>query len=135
LESSHNLFTDGLVDETLRTLALLFGAPNKKTRRWYNKSLRGQYEEVPQDRTVDDCVFRCGQVYRDIGEYRYWQKRLDILDKRYKNRPSATLKQLWNDRRDGLQWYTLWVAIGLTLFFGLVQSIEGALQVYKAFNE
>jgi hypothetical protein len=26
------------------------------------------------------------------------------------------------------------VAIGLTLFFGLVQSIEGAVQVYKAYH-
>jgi hypothetical protein len=26
------------------------------------------------------------------------------------------------------------VAIGLTLFFGLVQSVEGAMQVYKAYH-
>ncbi|KAK0621877.1 hypothetical protein B0T17DRAFT_535299 [Bombardia bombarda] len=46
----------------------------------------------------------------------------------------AWLAQWWNDRRDGIQWYTLWVAIGFTVFFGLVQSIEGGMQVYKAWG-
>jgi len=52
------------------------------------------------------------------------------------SRPS-TLLQWWNDRRNGVQWYTFWVAILVllfTMFFGMVQSIEGALQVYKAYH-
>ncbi|KAK4455412.1 hypothetical protein QBC34DRAFT_489678 [Podospora aff. communis PSN243] len=130
------LFPEGLVEETLRTLALLFGSqPSNKIRRWYNRLLRLQYGEISSDGMTDDCIFECGPVYRDIGEYRYWQKRLDVLEKRYRDRPSVSLKQLWNDRRDGIQWYFLWVSLGLTVFFGFVQSVEGALQVYKAFNE
>ena len=45
------------------------------------------------------------------------------------------LWQLWFDNRKRVQWYTFWVAVlvfFLAMFFGLVQSIEGALQVYIA---
>jgi hypothetical protein len=45
------------------------------------------------------------------------------------------LSQWCYDRRDGFLWYTFSVAVFvllLTVFFGLVQSIEGALQVYNA---
>lgn len=38
-------------------------------------------------------------------------------------------------RRDGVQWYTFWTAIVvliLTVFLRLVQSVEGAIQVYEA---
>jgi ABC-type Fe3+ transport system permease subunit len=48
-----------------------------------------------------------------------------------------SLAQLWYDRRKRVQWYTFWVAVlvfVLAVFFGLVQSIEGALQVYLAFK-
>jgi hypothetical protein len=47
------------------------------------------------------------------------------------------MSQWWHDRRNGYQWYTLWVAVFvlfLTVFFGMVQSVEGALQVWKAFH-
>jgi uncharacterized protein YneF (UPF0154 family) len=44
---------------------------------------------------------------------------------------------LW-DRRNTVQWCTFWLAIlviALTLLFGLVQSIEGGLQLYLAYKE
>lgn len=46
-----------------------------------------------------------------------------------------TLTQWWYDRRNGVQWYTFWVAafvLLLTIVFGLIQSIEGAIQVYAS---
>jgi hypothetical protein len=48
-----------------------------------------------------------------------------------------TIVQWWHDRRNGVQWYTFWVAVlvlVLTILFGLIQSIEGALQVYASFK-
>lgn len=48
-----------------------------------------------------------------------------------------TLAQWWHDRRNGVQWYTFWVAILVflvTIFFGLVQSLEGALQVWLSWR-
>lgn len=59
-----------------------------------------------------------------------------ILKQCYDNTKPKTMNQWWRDRRNGVQWYTFWAAIFilvLTIFFGLVQSIEGGLQVYKAF--
>jgi hypothetical protein len=47
------------------------------------------------------------------------------------------LYQWWYDRRRRVQWYTFWVAalvLFLTVFFGLIQCVEGGLQAWKAFN-
>jgi hypothetical protein len=53
-------------------------------------------------------------------------------------RPTATvLVEALRDSRKSERWLSSWiaiVAIGLTLFFGLVQSVEGAVQVYKAYH-
>lgn len=48
----------------------------------------------------------------------------------------ALLKAL-KEKKKGDRWFNSWaamVAISLTLFFGLVQSIEGAIQVYKSYH-
>jgi hypothetical protein len=74
---------------------------------------------------------------RQIENFRYWQDRLVILKEVYDEVRPNTLSQWWYDRRNGVQWYTFWVALWvltLTIIFGLVQCIEGALQVYKAFH-
>ena len=50
---------------------------------------------------------------------------------------TRTINQWWNDRRNGVQWYTFWVAVLvliLTIVFGMAQTVEGALQVYKAYH-
>jgi hypothetical protein len=114
------------VKETLHTLALLFPPGDKDTKRWYKK------HEAPED--LDDSVLHCGLACRNIEEYTYWHDRLIMLKEKFDEPNRTTIKQLWNDRREGIQWYTLWVAIVLTLFFGLVQSIEGGIQVYKALS-
>jgi ABC-type Fe3+ transport system permease subunit len=60
-----------------------------------------------------------------------------VLKEAFDEAEPRSLSQLWFDRRVRVQWYTLWVAVlvfVLTIFFGLVQSVEGALQVYLAFR-
>lgn len=60
-----------------------------------------------------------------------------ILKQVFDEAEPNTIPRLWYDRRKGVQWYTFWVAVFvlvLTVFFGFVQSIEGALQVYKAYH-
>jgi hypothetical protein len=50
------------------------------------------------------------------------------------------VRQWWSDRRKPVQWFNFWSAValvvGLTVFFffGRVQSIKGAIQVYKAYH-
>ncbi|KAL2827739.1 hypothetical protein BDW59DRAFT_179017 [Aspergillus cavernicola] len=121
-----SIFPPGLVDETLATLALLFPQGDKEVQRWYNK------QDDPEE--LDKNILSCGMVGRQIGSYRYWHDRLVMLKTEFDRTQPSTISQWWNDRRDGRQWYPLWVALSLTVLFGLVQSIEGALQVYKAYH-
>ncbi|KAJ6091903.1 hypothetical protein N7467_003872 [Penicillium canescens] len=122
----NSIFPPGLVDETLATLALLFPQGDKETERWYKK------QDGPEE--LDGNILRCGKVDRHIRDYKYWHDRIVILKTEFDESRPSNITQWWNDRRDVSQWYPLWVAISLTVLFGLVQSIEGALQVYKAYN-
>lgn len=89
---------------------------------------------------VDPRLFKCGQLRTDDRQtesFRFWHDRLIMLKEVYDEARPRNISQWWYDRRNGVQWYTFWVAIFvlvLTLFFGLVQSIEGGLQVYKAYQ-
>ncbi len=120
------IFPPGFIAETLRTLALLFPEGDANTRKWYTK-------QADRDE-LDFGVLKCGPVQRRIEGYSFWHDRLVVLNEEFNEARPTTFVQWWNDRRDGLQWYAVWVAIGLTIFFGLVQSIEGAMQVYKAWH-
>ncbi|KAH6961994.1 hypothetical protein BKA56DRAFT_736817 [Ilyonectria sp. MPI-CAGE-AT-0026] len=127
-----SLYPKELITETLNTIALLFPKWDQGTRAWYlqESSLRG----------LDTYAIEVGHLdtdQRQIENFTYWHDRLVILKQVFDEARPNTLQHWWNDRRNGVQWYTFWVAILiliLTVFFGLVQSIEGALQVYKAFN-
>ncbi|KAL6408767.1 uncharacterized protein AUP68_07713 [Ilyonectria robusta] len=127
-----SLYPKELITETLNTIALLFPKWDQDTRAWYlqESSLRG----------LDTYAIEVGHLdtdQRQIENFTYWHDRLVILKQVFDEARPNTLQHWWNDRRNRVQWYTFWVAILiliLTVFFGLVQSIEGALQVYKAFN-
>ncbi|PVI00644.1 hypothetical protein DM02DRAFT_592461 [Periconia macrospinosa] len=121
-----------LIEETLRTLALLFPKDDAPT----SKYLRGLPDLPPIDRHLPSV----GKLHlddRQIETYTYWHDRLVILKQAFDESRPEVLSQWWHDRRNGYQWYTFWVAVFvlfLTIFFGLVQSIEGAMQVYKAYH-
>jgi hypothetical protein len=69
--------------------------------------------------------------------FTFWHDRLVILKQVFDETRPSTLSQWWSDRCNGVQWYAFWVAIlvlALTIVFGFVQCVEGALQVYKAFH-
>jgi hypothetical protein len=116
------------VQETLSTLALLFPSDDSATCNWYRK--------ISAVTSFDPQIIRCGYLKTDdrqIEKFKHWHDRLVVLKQVFDEATPQTLSQWWHDRRNGVQWYTFWVAIvvlSLTLFFGLVQSIEGALQVY-----
>jgi hypothetical protein len=111
---------------------LLFPSDDLATRKWIR--------QTPANLTFDPQVVRCGYLKTDdrqIEKFEHWHDRLVVLKQVFDEATPRTLSQWWHDRRNGVQWYTFWVAIvvlSLTLFFGLVQSIEGALQVYGTFR-
>ncbi|KAH7072577.1 hypothetical protein FB567DRAFT_480974 [Paraphoma chrysanthemicola] len=120
----------GLKEETIRTLALLFPQHDRSTRKWLNK----------QSTKFDGMLLRCDPLRledRQVETFHFWHDRLVMLKQAFDQSRPATMSQWWFDRRNGVQWYTFWVAVlvlVLTIFFGMVQSIEGALQVYKAYH-
>lgn len=125
------LFPDRFIYETLQTLSLLFPQNKwyKETKVWYRKNFE---LSIPD---ADPAVLNCGPLeLTNIDGYHYWHNRLVRLKQLFDQAKPRTLRQWWNDRREGTQWYALWVAVGFTVFFGFIQSIEGAMQVYKAFH-
>jgi hypothetical protein len=89
---------------------------------------------------IDAQLIKCGRLTpddRQIQRFVYWHERLGILKEIFDDTKPRTISQFWYDRRNGVQWYTFWVAVLvliLTVFFGVIQSIEGALQAYKAYR-
>lgn len=129
-----SLYPTGFIEETLRTLALLFPQHDRESSMWL------QSRSGPNCHGTNRELLKCGHLRleeRQQTNFNFWHDRLVILKQAYDESRPATLSQWWLDRRNTVQWYTFWVAIVvlfLTIFFGLVQSIEGALQVYKAYN-
>ncbi|KAK8062632.1 hypothetical protein PG997_014729 [Apiospora hydei] len=90
--------------------------------------------------SIDRRLGHCGRLkteLRQIERFHFWRDRLIMLKQAYDEAQPKTLTQWWHDRRNGVQWYTFWVAVlvlVLTIVFGLIQSVEGALQVYASFK-
>jgi hypothetical protein len=126
------LLPAGLVDETLRTLALLLPGTDEATRKWFKALATSQ--------RLDIKAIKCGRLRvedRYIENFQFWHDRLIVLKQLFDEAEPDTFSRWWYDRRKRVQWWTFWVAalvLVLTIFFGVVQSIEGALQVYKAYN-
>lgn len=127
-----SLLPGALIEETQRTLAMLFPGSDTIIRKWCRR--------LPAPFSLDTQLITCGHLKTDdrqIEKFVYWHDRLVVLKQVFDEATPQTLSQWWHDRRNGVQWYTFWVAVvvlALTLLFGFVQSVEGALQVYASFK-
>lgn len=112
------------------TLALLFPFADKSTQQWLSAQRRKS-----QAPPIDGKLGKCGTLLtyeRRLENFSYWHDRLVILKEAFDESQPKSLAQWWFDRRNGPQWYTFWVAIllfVLALVFGVVQCVEGGLQV------
>ncbi|UNI15431.1 hypothetical protein JDV02_001966 [Purpureocillium takamizusanense] len=128
---TQQLFPPGFIEETLYTLALLFPQNDSHTRRWI---------QTLGSPCLDQNISRCGSLRaqdRRFDRFLFWHDRLVVLKQVFDDSSPRTLAQWWWDRRNGVQWYTFWVAVFVflfTIFFGMVQSVEGALQVYFSYK-
>lgn len=129
------MYPPQLIEETLRTLTLLFPSYNIASKKWYQK------EAAKATCGLDKRLIDIGNLNaeeRQIDNFSYWHDRLVILKEVYDEARPSTLSQFWYDRRNGPQWYTFWVALCvlvltvLTLFLAMVQCVEGGMQVYIA---
>ncbi|KAH7083683.1 hypothetical protein FB567DRAFT_89983 [Paraphoma chrysanthemicola] len=132
VQSKDSLLPEKLVEETIRTLALLFPSDDPVMKR--------HYRMMALESTCDDQLLHAGFLVthdRQVEKFVYWHDRLVVLKQIFDEATPKTISQWWFDRRNGVQWYTFWIAIvvlTLTLSFGLIQSVEGALQVYGTFR-
>jgi hypothetical protein len=142
------LFPLDFISETIRTLALLFPQNDRATARWLSSQQQqllrqDQHGYTPTTLSSSSLleVFRCGSLRaleRRLDGFSFWRDRLVILRQAFDESHPHTLRQWWVDRRNGVQWYTFWVAILIfivTIAFGAVQIAEGALQVYIGFRQ
>ncbi|KAH6868437.1 hypothetical protein BKA58DRAFT_402807 [Alternaria rosae] len=152
LATQSPLFPDGLIHETLNTLAILLPEPDRSTKRWMLHFCRAHARI-----TVDSELAKCGHFpirhpSRRYEQLRFWRDRLIVLEEvvedamppssqllsslqKSNQQLSNSLLKAMNSKSD--RWINSWfaiVAIAVTLFFGLVQSIEGAMQLYKAYH-
>jgi len=110
---------------------------DRETKFWFEK----QQAKLEKRRKLplDPLARECGQLKveeRQIGNFEYWHDRLVILKQVFDEAEPSNIQQWWCDRRKGVQWYTFWVAaivLALTIIFGLIQCVEGALQVWLAY--
>ncbi|KAK3312519.1 hypothetical protein B0H66DRAFT_570804 [Apodospora peruviana] len=128
------VFPEGLAEETLRTLTLLFPQSGDRhaARRWLSKQMLTE--------VLDPAILQCGTPRahdRRFEKFAFWHDRLVMLKQAFDESSPRGLRQWWNDRRNSVQWYNFWVAImvfATALFIGLVQVVEGALQVYLSWK-
>ncbi|KAL2793416.1 hypothetical protein BJX66DRAFT_225657 [Aspergillus keveii] len=128
------LFPAGLVEETLLTLALLLPKYDLATTKWFRMQIKSM-DYCLDSRAAELDPLEPSQ--RSTAGFHYWESRLVVLKNVYDASEPMTITHWWRDRRRRVQWATFWIAalvLMLTIFFGIVQSIEGALQVYKAYH-
>ena len=125
------------MDETLQTLALLLPRRDTTVSRWFRSQ---QNLKELQNRVDDEAASerRLKAAERQINKFVFWHDRLVILKQAFDKSQPKSLRQLWNDRRNPVQWYNFWFAValivGLTVLFGVASTVEGAMQVYKAYH-
>ncbi|KAF2183597.1 hypothetical protein K469DRAFT_784833 [Zopfia rhizophila CBS 207.26] len=132
MQQQNNLYPQGLVEETLRTMALLFPRFDKASVTWY--------EWIAAKNSLDPNFCCCSTLRAEdrlIDKFEFWRERLVILKQAFDEAEPNSWRQWWHDRRRGVHRYPLLVAAAalfLTLVLGVVQCIEGGLQVYLAFQ-
>ena len=126
----YDIFPEGLVDETIRTIALLvppaLGEPNP----WF----RQQQQIHKIDMEAGNC-HRLNSSQRQIKNFVFWRDRLVLRKRTFDDAEPRNLSQFcWDDRRK-TQWFTFWVALMvfiLTLFFGIIQSVASIVQAWAS---
>jgi hypothetical protein len=118
----------------------LLPSTDRKTKQWLEGELREDFLKSRVDiGLLHVGSIEAGHTSRRLGNYHFWRDRLDALRDAIDEAtpPSKALLKALSVRKQGDRWLNSWVAtvaISLTLFFALVQSIEGAFQVCKAYH-
>ena len=124
------MLNDHLIDETLRTIALLLPANDAGSRNWFKNKRKGLSLD-----SKAGSYNAPNASERQIERFQYWRDRLVILKQAFDDSEPSGIASWWYDDRKKVQWYTFWVAAAvllLTVVFGLLQSISGIVQAWAA---
>ncbi|KAF6812371.1 hypothetical protein CMUS01_13075 [Colletotrichum musicola] len=138
-----SVFPDGFLDETLRTLAIIFPESEfgsygcfKSCRTPWLRKLCSKDSACKVDSRLGSCGTLRG-VDRGIENFRFWRDRLVILKQEYDEATPRTLTQFWNDRRNRVVWWTFWLAVVVLALgiagvaIGIIQCVLSGLQLAK----
>jgi hypothetical protein len=119
-----------LIEETHRTLALLFPELDPEVQKWFAKA------QLEND--LDPLAAKCGPLTtqdRRIENFKYWRDRLTILKEAFDESEPKSFSQWWYDNRKGERWYTFWIAAAgffLLILFGLIQCTTAIIQAWAS---
>lgn len=114
-----NIFGNDLMEETMKSLDLLFPFGDSQTRAFLSQECHPFFlAETPTfPRTMD------------LGDFTFWRRRIVILYDAF-NAPPSRVQQMWKDTRNPMQWWTFWLAG----FIVILTMIFGAISVYTSFK-
>lgn len=118
--SSSSILPRGLAEETLLSLSLLFPNWDIATENFLRRSHHHQLHEILLEYPS----------HSHIDQFHHWRGRMSRLHLEFQSR-GPSLKHLWSDKRDRLQWYTFWFAVAIlafTLLFGTATVVLTAMQ-------
>ncbi|KAL8715187.1 MAG: hypothetical protein Q9220_001145 [cf. Caloplaca sp. 1 TL-2023] len=123
-------FSQQLMSETIRTIALLVPPSLGEASPWFRREQRRHQ--------LDAQAGRCDRLNssdRQIDNFYFWRERLVLLKRTYDEAEPNSLSQLWWDDRRKTQWFTFWVAVLvfiMTVFFGILQSAASIVQAWAS---
>ncbi|KAH8646070.1 hypothetical protein BGZ60DRAFT_438333 [Tricladium varicosporioides] len=124
-KSKVELIPNAVIDEYIKTMNMLFPSWDMKTQEYLKKKKQTFGMEPPVDYP--------GTLY--LSDFCVWQSRLATIYAEFCS-PPPSMTQLFNDRRNVLQWYTFWFAVMiliLTVVFGVISSVFGGIQTRFAY--
>ncbi len=122
-QETNTIFPDGLLDETIRTLDLLFPFGDDRTKEYLEDEGQVFYGLNPPHHSQ--------YMSADLNEFDYWRDRLTVLYDVIDQPPNRFPGMLY-DRRNPIQRWTFWLAVFfsvLTLIFGVAGLILGFKQL------
>jgi len=126
------LYPDGLLDETHRTLDLLFPYDDVKATKRVGKIARRKGVDI--EARIEEVMDEDRRF--QLKHYPYYGERLKRIQEKYDEMKPASLKQWWYDRRKREEWAAFMlgaiVIFVLTVVFGIISSVTGILQVSLA---
>lgn len=115
-----------LLEETIRTLLLLFPNWDKKTQKLLDKYDKTDPDLAPFFEEI--AAYKRPQRL-SLRDFSFWRDRLLELHETIYLAPPDTWRQMLLDRRNPLQYYTFWIAI-IVFIFSLGSFILSIIQTW-----